>query len=63
MSTADLISNTARVDVTAIPGIEKLTGTGTSQDPFRITNVADLLNVKDIVESGYGLEGKYIKAY
>ena len=59
--TADLISNTARVDVTAIPGIEKLTGTGTSQDPFRITNVADLLNVKDIVESGYGLEGKYIK--
>lgn len=59
--TADLISNTARVDVTAIPGIEKLSGTGTSQDPFRITNATDLLNVKDIVESGYGLEGKHIK--
>lgn len=54
-------SNSATVTVTKIPGSDNLQGDGTTQSPFLIGSAEDLGKLKTIIESGYGLEGKYIQ--
>lgn len=59
--TALINSEHATVTVKGIPGIENFEGTGGKDSPYLIKSINDLKNLKNIVESGYGLEGKFIR--
>ena len=56
-----LRSDVVSMTVTAIPGLDSLAGDGTENNPYLIDSQADLLAVKQVVESGYGLEGHFLK--
>ncbi len=59
--TAQTESDHVKLTVQYIPGAEKLKGSGTVDDPYQISTIEDLKTVKSIVESGYTLEGTYLK--
>lgn len=53
-------SLTVTLRVESIPGADKLTGDGSKDSPYCINNIDDLKVLKEIVENGFTLEGRYI---
>ena len=61
---AERKSNIATVKVVDVPGIgyfQKDDAAGTAEKPYKINTLADLKELKSIVEKGYGLSGIYFK--
>ena len=61
--TTTVTSNTAKVVVTSIKGLvgEKLSGTGTQEDPYLIGTAEDYQSVAEFVSQGISFNGKYLK--